>query len=61
MDYFHFSPVNFATLGSGDLIPDGHLRFITGIEAFHGFLTIPATGSFMFQVMGSKAPLSETI
>ena len=59
MDYFYFSLVNFTTLGRGDLNPDGHLRFITGIEAFHGFLTITASGSFMLQVMGGKAPLSE--
>ncbi|WP_432254240.1 ion channel [Limimaricola sp. AA108-03] len=58
MDYFYFSLVNFTTLGRGDLNPDGHLRFITGIEAFHGFLTITASGSFMLQVMGGKAPLS---
>lgn len=60
MDYFYFSLVNFTTLGRGDLNPDGHLRFITGIEAFHGFLTITASGSFMLQVMGGKAPLSDT-
>ncbi|WP_334061227.1 ion channel [Limimaricola cinnabarinus] len=59
MDYFYFSLVNFTTLGRGDLNPDGHLRFITGIEAFHGFLMITASGSFMLQVMGGKAPLSE--
>ncbi len=58
MDYFYFSLVNFTTLGRGDLNPDGHLRFITGIEAFHGFLTITASGSFMLQVMGGKAPLT---
>ncbi|MCZ4260085.1 ion channel [Limimaricola sp. G21655-S1] len=60
MDYFYFSLVNFTTLGRGDLNPDGHLRFITGIEAFHGFLMITASGSFMLQVMGGKAPLTES-
>ncbi|MGR3463277.1 ion channel [Limimaricola sp.] len=59
MDYFYFSLVNFTTLGRGDLNPDGHLRFITGIEAFHGFLMITASGSFTLQVMGGKAPLSD--
>ena len=39
--------------------PDGHLRFITGIEAFHGFLTITASGSFMLQVIRGKAPFSD--
>ena len=60
MDYFYFSLVNFTTLGRGDLNPDGHLRFITGIEAFHGFLMITASGSFTLQVMAGKAPLSDT-
>jgi hypothetical protein len=60
MDYFYFSLVNFTTLGRGDLNPEGHLRFITGIEAFHGFLMITASGSFVLQVMGGKAPLSKT-
>ena len=60
MDYFYFSLVNFTTLGRGDLNPEGHLRFITGIEAFHGFLMITASGSFVLQVMGGKAPLTKT-
>lgn len=60
MDYYYFSLVNFTTLGRGDLNPDGHLRFITGIEAFHGFLMITASGSFVLQVMAGKAPLTKT-
>lgn len=60
MDYFYFSLVNFTTLGRGDLNPQGHLRFITGIEAFHGFLMITASGSFVLQVMAGKAPLSKS-
>jgi len=59
MDYFYFSLVNFTTLGRGDLNPVGHLRFITGIEAFHGFLMITASGSFVLQVMGGSALLSK--
>ena len=59
MDYFYFSLVNFTTLGRGDLTPMGHLRFITGIEAFHGFLMITASGSFVLQVMAGRAPLSD--
>lgn len=58
MDHFYFSFVNFTTLGRGDLMPTGHLRFITGMEAFHGFLLLTASGSFLLQVMAGKAPLS---
>ena len=58
MDYFYFSLVNFTTLGRGDLMPTGHLRFMAAMEAFHGFLLITASGSFVLQVMSGKKPLS---
>lgn len=58
MDHFYFSLVNFTTLGRGDLSPTGHLRFIAGIEAFHGFLLLTASGTFMLQVMAGKCPLT---
>ena len=58
MDYFYFSLVNFSTLGRGDLMPTGHLRFMAAMEAFHGFLLITASGSFVLQVMSGKKPLS---
>ncbi|MGR3433480.1 MAG: ion channel [Shimia sp.] len=56
MDYFYFSLVNFTTLGRGDLVPQAHLRFMTAMEAFHGFLLITASGSFVLQVMAGKNP-----
>ncbi|UWQ22237.1 potassium channel family protein [Jannaschia sp. W003] len=56
MDYFYFSLVNLTTLGRGDLVPNGHLRFMTGAEAFHGFLLITASGSFVLQVMAGRNP-----
>ena len=56
MDYFYFSLVNYTTLGRGDLVPQGHLRFMTAMEAFHGFLLITASGSFVFQVMAGRNP-----
>ena len=58
MGYFYFSLVNFTTLGRGDLIPQEHLRFMTAMEAFHGFLLITASGSFVLQVMAGKNPFS---
>lgn len=56
MGYFYFSLVNLTTLGRGDLTPTGHLRFMTAMEAFHGFLLITASGSFTLQVMAGKNP-----
>ena len=59
MDYFYFSLVNFTTLGRGDLIPQGHLRFMTAVEAFHGFLLITASGSYVLQIMSGKDPFGK--
>ena len=56
MDYFYFALVNLTTLGRGDLVPSEHLRFITGISAFHGFLLITASGGYLLQVMSGKDP-----
>ena len=56
MDYFYFALVNLTTLGRGDLQPSGHLRFLTGISAFHGFLLITASGGYLLQVMSGKNP-----
>ncbi len=56
MDYYYFSLVNFTTLGRGDLMPDGHLRFMTAMAAFHGFLLITASGTFVLQIMSGKKP-----
>ena len=60
MDYFYFSLVNFTTLGRGDLIPEGHLRFMTAMEAFHGFLLITASGSYVLQIMSGKDPFARS-
>ena len=58
MDYYYFSLVNYTTLGRGDLLPCGHLRFMTAMEAFHGFLLITASGAFILEVMGGKNPFA---
>lgn len=58
MGYFHFLLVNYTTLGRGDLMADGHLPFMTTMEAFHGFLLITASGTFILQIMGGKKPLA---
>lgn len=56
MDRFYFSLVNYTTLGRGDLIPKGHLRFLTATEAFTGFLFLTASGAFLLQILGGKNP-----
>ena len=44
--YYYF--VTYTTLGFGDFIPKGPIRFLTGMEALTGFLLITWTASFMY-------------
>ena len=52
LDYFYFSIVSYTSLGLGDVFPQDHLRFITGVEALNGLLLIAWSGSFIFIAMG---------
>lgn len=54
MDRFYFSLVNLTTLGRGDLLPTGHLRFLTAMEALLGFLVITGSGAFLLSVINSR-------
>jgi uncharacterized membrane protein len=51
MDCVYFSFVNFTTLGFGDIVATGDIRFLTGLEALTGFVLITWTASFMFVEM----------
>jgi len=52
MNYLYYSGVIYTTLGLGDIHPEGHIRFITAIEALNGFLLITWSASFTFLAMG---------
>jgi len=47
--YFSFS--TYTTLGYGDIVPVGHLRFLAGLESLTGLVLITWTASFMFYEM----------
>ena len=47
--YFSFS--SYTSLGYGDLVPLGSLRFMAGIEALTGLVLIGWTASFMYLQM----------
>lgn len=47
-DCGYYSFVTYTTLGFGDLIPQGYIRFLTGMEALTGLLLITWTASFMY-------------
>ena len=51
LDLVYYSAVVYTTLGLGDLIPDGAIRFMTGMEALTGFLLITWSASFTFLEM----------
>lgn len=50
-DFVYYSAVIYTTLGLGDLIPTGAIRFMTGTEAMSGFLLITWSASFTFLEM----------
>ncbi len=50
-DYVYFSAVVYTTLGLGDLIPSGAIRFLTGTEVLLGFVLITWSASFTFLEM----------
>ncbi|NKB39367.1 MAG: two pore domain potassium channel family protein [Gammaproteobacteria bacterium] len=44
----YYSFITYTTLGFGDIVPVGDLRFLTGLEALTGLVLITWTASFMF-------------
>lgn len=50
-DFAYFSFSTYTSLGFGDIIPHGPLRFLTGMEALTGLVLIAWTASFMFVQM----------
>jgi hypothetical protein len=48
MDAVYLSAITFTTVGFGDLVPVGALRFITGTEALTGLMLITWSASFTY-------------
>lgn len=44
----YFSFTTYTTLGFGDIVPSGHIRFLVGLESLTGLVLITWTASFMF-------------
>jgi hypothetical protein len=51
LDCVYFSAVCFTTLGLGDIVPVGPIRFMVGTQALCGFVLIAWSGSFTFVEM----------
>lgn len=51
LDLVYFSASTFTTLGFGDFVPTGAVRFLCGTEALTGFVLITWSASFTFLEM----------
>ncbi len=47
-DYVYFSATVFSTLGFGDIVPLGPIRFVTGTQSIAGLTLITWSASFTF-------------
>lgn len=48
LDCVYYSFTVYTTLGFGDVVPQGDVRFLTGIESLTGLVLITWTASFLF-------------
>lgn len=48
MDNIYFSFVTYTSLGYGDMVPIGLIRFTAGLEVLTGLVLIAMTASFMY-------------
>lgn len=47
-DYFYFSITTFTTLGVGDVVMEGPMRMLAGIQSLNGLVLIAWSASFTF-------------
>ena len=48
LDSVYLSFITFTTVGYGDIVINGYLRYLTGIEALTGLILITWSASFLF-------------
>jgi hypothetical protein len=51
LDTVYLSAVTFSTVGYGDMVPVGAIRFLAGTEALTGFILITWSASFLYLEM----------
>jgi hypothetical protein len=55
-DYMYFSSVVYTTVGFGDIVPHGPIRFMVGTEALMGLVMITWSATFTFLEMQRDWP-----
>lgn len=50
-DFVYFSAITYTTVGFGDAVPVGAIRFLAGVEALTGFVMITWSASYTFLEM----------
>lgn len=58
LDHAYYSAMVYTTVGFGDLVPHGPIRFMTGMEALTGLVMITWSASFTFLEMQRDWPSS---
>ena len=51
LDTVYLSFVTFTTVGYGDLVAGGYMRYLTGVEALTGLILVTWSASFLFVEM----------
>ena len=51
LDYVYFSSMTYTTVGYGDVLPNGPIRFIAAMEALLGLMLITWSASFTYLEM----------
>ena len=51
LDLVYFSAITYTTVGFGELVPTGAIRFLCGTEALTGFILLTWSASFTFLEM----------
>jgi Ion channel len=51
VDYVYFSAMTYTTVGFGDVVPIGPIRFLAGVEALTGLVMITWSASYTFLEM----------
>ena len=49
--YVYFSLVTYTTVGYGDIVPVGHMRFLTAVEALGGIVLVAWSAAYTFLKM----------